>query len=112
MLIWAMAPDVVEQIEAAGRGRPEAMLFALLIFAMKLAISLGAMALGFVLDVADYRAGGVQPEGVRTAIIWMTGAVPAFGGLVCALAAFGYRLGHREHNRLRSQIALKNKLEV
>lgn len=112
MLIWAMAPDVVEQIEAAGRGRPDAMLFALLIFAMKLAISFGAMALGLVLDVAGYRAGGAQPEDVRTAIIWMTGTVPATGGLLCAFVALGYRLGHREHARLRRQIAAGNQIEV
>lgn len=104
MLIWAMAPDVVEQIEAGGGGRPEAMLFALLIFAMKLAISVGALVLGLVLDGSGYRPGIVQPAGARTAIAAMTALVPSLGGFVCAVTAMRYRLSHAEHLRLTRKI--------
>lgn len=112
MLIWAMAPDVIEQIEASGQGRPEAMLFALLIFAMKLAISTGAMVLGFVLDGSGYQPGMAQPAEARVAISAMTALVPAIGGILCALAAVRYRLSHAEHARLTAPRRTENKLEA
>lgn len=104
MLIWAMAPDVVEQIQAQGGGRPEAMLFALLIFSMKVAISLGAIALGFALDFSGYRPGVAQTFDVRMTISLMTGFIPAVGGLVCVFVAARYRLGHAEHLHLKAII--------
>ena len=99
MLIWAMAPDVVDYGEYCSGVRNEATTFAVLLLISKVATGLGAALLGWCLDLSGYVPDVVPPQGVQIWIVLAACAAPAIGCLVCAALTRRYLLTHRRHAR-------------
>lgn len=87
MLIWALAPDVVDEIEQAAGTRPDATFMAFLTLTQKCALGFGSLIAGLGLDLGGFEAGAVQgAQGLGT-IRAIAFAVPAIG-VIFGLAMF------------------------
>ena len=105
MLLWGMAPDVVDYGEFRFGRRHEATTFALLLLISKAAMGVGAALLGWSLGAAGYVPDMPQTPQVRAWIVLATCAAPALGCLTCAALTRRYLLTHRRHGRVVAGIA-------
>ena len=111
MLPWSMLPDIVDEVDATTKMRPEAPMFAVAILAMKLGIGLGTLAFGLALAWSGYVAGKVQPFAVHQTITLLTCLFPALGCLLIALLAREYRLSYHLHEQSLATILARRSLE-
>lgn len=98
-LPWAMAPDLVDALEARGGRRPEAFTFALLILVMKVGIGIGTLLISGALSIGDYIPDAAQHQHARQLIIAVTSLVPMLGCVAAAAVATRYRINHSDHER-------------
>lgn len=97
MMIWGLAPDVIDFGEVKSGIRVEAIAFSLLILSMKTSIGLGTGLVGFLMDI-----GGYVPDAVQTpkTLVWIRSimcGIPLAGSLLAAISLSFYRIGHLEH---------------
>lgn len=104
MLVWAMAPDVVESLEAHQGLRLEAGFFSFLTLIQKSFIGLGAVVAGLVLDSSGFVPNLPAQADVLFAIKFVTFGMPFAGAVLCFLFLFGYRLDHDFHGKMVSDL--------
>ncbi len=104
MLIWGMAPDVVDYGEFRGRVRVEATTVALLIFLMKCGIGIGAASVGALLDLSGYTPNAAQTELTKAWIVALMLWVPAGGSLLCAAITRLHPLSHARHAAIAQRL--------
>lgn len=107
MLIWGMAPDIVDHGELRIGIRAEATLVALLIFLMKSGIGLGAAVMGLALQASHYAPGETQDAGTRALITVFTIAIPAAGALACSVLARRHPISHARHRAIIRRLAIR-----
>ncbi|MFC5343416.1 MFS transporter (plasmid) [Brevundimonas staleyi] len=105
MLIWGMAPDVVDHAELRTGIRAEATLVAIIIFVMKTGIGIGAAAMGLALQATNYVPGQVQDAETRILITFLTIGGPAAGALTCAVLARRHPISHARHSAILRRLA-------
>ena len=107
MLIWGMAPDIVDHGELRHGTRAEATLVALLIFLMKGGIGLGAAMMGLALQAGRYTPGEPQDAGTRALITVFTIAIPAGGALICGAIARRHPITHARHRAIARRLGIR-----
>jgi len=104
---WAMLPDTVEFAEWRTGVRSESFAFGLLMLGQKMALGLGAGALGAALASAGYRAGAGQTPQTLEAMKAMMFWTPMTGALVTACLVAFYPITPALHRRMVAEIALR-----
>ncbi len=102
--MWAMLPDTIEYGEWRNGQRIESFAFGLAVFFQKLALGLGAGAVGLALGWIGYRANEVQPpevlESLKDLMFWL----PLAGKLVAIAVMSRYPMGRGDHERIRREL--------
>ncbi len=102
--MWAMLPDTIEYGEWRNGRRIESFAFGLAVFFQKLALGLGAGAVGLALGWIGYRANEVQPpevlESLKDLMFWL----PLAGKLAAIAVMSRYPMGRGEHERIRREL--------
>jgi GPH family glycoside/pentoside/hexuronide:cation symporter len=102
--MWAMLPDTVEYGEWRNGRRIESFAFGLAVFFQKLALGLGAGAVGLALGWIGYRANEVQPpevlESLKNLMFWL----PLAGKLAAIAVMSRYPMGRGDHERIRREL--------
>ncbi len=102
----AMLPDVIEWDELRTGQRREGLFYGVCVFLQKLALALGAFAVGQLLSASGYIPGSAdqatvhQPESALQAIRWAIGPLPAFLLVVGLILAGYHRLDRERHGRM------------
>lgn len=105
VMFWAILPDTIEYGEARTGHRHEAKVFGLAMFAMKAALGVNAVLLGWLLQQTGYVAN--QPQSLQTlaGIKAIMTLIPLAGVLACIVVLWRYPIDARYHADLRAQIA-------
>lgn len=107
VLFWAMLPDTVEINELRLGIRDEAKVFALALFARKMALAVNAFLLGAVLTAAGFHPNHEQSAATLAVLKGLFTLVPLAGAIGSALLMRGYRLDAAEHARVRGELSAR-----
>jgi GPH family glycoside/pentoside/hexuronide:cation symporter len=102
--MWAMLPDTVEYGEWRNGQRIESLAFGLAVFFQKLALGLGAGAVGLALGWIGYRANEVQPPEVLDSLKNLMFWLPLAGKLAAIAVMSRYPMGRGDHERIRREL--------
>ncbi len=91
-LTWAMMADVADWSEVKSGVRATAMTFAATVFALKLGLSLGGAASGWLLDGYGYVPNAVQTETALEGLTLMMSVFPAIAFVIAAGALSFYEI--------------------
>lgn len=97
MLIWALAPDVVDDHEARAGVRLESSAFAFLGLAMKAAIGLGGALSGWLLDLIGFVPGATPSAPTLESLRLLHCGIPIAGSVLICMLLQRYQLGHQAH---------------
>jgi glycoside/pentoside/hexuronide:cation symporter, GPH family len=100
-LIWSIAPDIIDKIDAITGLRPEAIYFGILIVTIKLGMGIGAFLLGGALDAIGYVANFEQSEITLIGLRLLMTISPIVGGLSTAFVLVQCKLSHADHAEYR-----------
>ena len=112
VMFWAILPDTIEYGEAKTGNRHEAKVFGVAMFAMKSALGINALLLGWLLDVSGYVANQVQGQETLTAIKTIMTMFPMAGVLACVAVFWKYPISARFHQQLREEIAANRQAPI
>lgn len=82
MLIWALAPDIVDRVETKDLSRPDAMFMSFLTLAQKSAIGIGSLLAGAILSISGFEADILQNDGALIGISLTAFGLPAAGAII------------------------------
>lgn len=104
---WAMLPDAVDMDAQTHGVKREGLVYAVFVFAQKLAGSIAVFWNAIMLAIFDHQAGQVvQSETTLTAFVWMTGPIPLLILALAAILTLGYPITRAVQERLRDDAAL------
>lgn len=106
--MWAMLPDTVEYGEWRNGQRIESFAFGLAVFFQKLALGLGAGAVGLALGWIGYRANEAQSPEVLDRLKDLMFWLPLAGKLVAIAVMSRYPMGRGEHERIRRELEARS----
>lgn len=106
-MVWAMLPDTIEYAQWRTGTRSESLSFGIVVLGQKLAMGLGAGALGLFLSRMGYVADVTQSEqtlaGLKTFLV-LGGLL---GGAAIGIVVLFYRIGPRLHGQMLKEIAAR-----
>lgn len=105
VMFWALLPDTIEYGEAKSGERHEAKVFGLAMFAMKAALGVNAVLLGWLLQQTGYVANQEQTADTLHGIKAIMTLIPLAGTLACVGVLWTYPIDARYHAALREEIA-------
>ncbi|MEQ8847302.1 MFS transporter [Botrimarina sp.] len=110
-LLWAMMADVADYTEWKTRRRATAMTFAATVFALKLGLSLGGAAAGWILEGSGYTPNAeTQTESAIGAIRMMMSVGPALAFLVAIVLLAFYRIGRVDELQMGEDLQARRAL--
>ncbi|MCP5433643.1 MAG: MFS transporter [Alphaproteobacteria bacterium] len=109
VLVWAMAPDLVEYGEWKTGKRVEAGVFGFFTLSVKVAVGVGGSLLGFLLGAIGFVANRPQSPEVLANIKLIMCAVPIAGAAIVFVLLFFYKLDHAMHRRITEELAARRK---
>lgn len=101
---WSMLPDTVEYGEWRSGVRTESLVFGLTVLAQKVALGLGAGALGLMLSGIGYVANQPQSPDTLAGLKTMMFAAPLAGSLLTAALIVFYPISRQTHARMVAEI--------
>ena len=110
MMIWALAPDVIDFGEVKSGVRVEAIAFSLMILSMKTSIGLGSGMVGYLLGLGGYVPDAIQTPQTLTWIRAIMCGIPLAGSLLAFISLSYYRIGHKEHAEIIEELKHQKEL--
>ncbi len=109
-LLWAMFADVVDYAEWKTSRRTTGVIYATVLFALKVGLSLGGFLAGWLLTGYGYQANVAQSEHALLGIRMIISVFPAilYGIIVAAL--FFYPIGKKLNLQIQDELAARRKL--
>ncbi|WP_076411109.1 glycoside-pentoside-hexuronide (GPH):cation symporter [Shewanella sp. UCD-KL12] len=100
-LLWAKMADSIDYGQWKTGTRIAGVVYATVIFFIKLGIALGGALAGWALAYYDYQADVVQTAATQTGILLSFTLYPALGSLVVAAIMFSYKLDDNKVEQIR-----------
>jgi glycoside/pentoside/hexuronide:cation symporter, GPH family len=97
MLPWAILGDIVDADQERDGERREPQSFAAFLVALKAGAALGALAVGWGLELGGHGRPGADPADLARILQWLAFAPPVVGGILCAALASRIMLTHGSH---------------
>ena len=104
MIIWSLLADVVDYQQAKTGLRPEAIIFSLSIMIMKIALGLGTMILGLLLEYSGYSSSSSVSDATGELIPVITCLLPVVGSVICITFLCSYKLSKNRQKEIQSII--------
>lgn len=99
MVIWSLLADVVDYQEVKSHIRADAVIFALAIMVMKMALGIGNVLFGYLLDAIGYQADQQLTESTASQLALVVCLMPAVGAVACIWSLKFYRITTKMQNR-------------
>lgn len=109
-VIWALVPDVVDNLHLKTGYRSEAVFVSMVVVFMKIAHAIGAGGFGLLLADAGYSANAIQHTETLDQIRWSMCFVPVAGSLLSISVLLFYNISHTKHQHI-AQGLLARKLQ-
>lgn len=96
-VIWALVPDIVDNLQLKTGYRSEAVFVSTVVVFMKIAHAIGAGGFGLLLADAGYSANTIQHTDSLSQIRWSMCFIPIAGSLLSITALIFYNISHEKH---------------
>jgi GPH family glycoside/pentoside/hexuronide:cation symporter len=108
-LLWAMFADVVDYAEWKTGRRATGVIYATIIFALKVGLSLGGAIAGRLLSAYGYQANVMQTDHALLGIRLTVSLYPAIFYLIIVIGLFYYKIGKNLNIQIQDELAERRK---
>ena len=108
-LLWAMFADVVDYAEWKTGRRTTGVIYATIIFSLKVGLSLGAYLAGVLLSAYGYQANVAQTETALWGIRMTVSVYPALFFAIVVICMFFYKIGKKLNIQIQDELAERRK---
>jgi glycoside/pentoside/hexuronide:cation symporter, GPH family len=108
-LLWAMFADVVDYAEWKTGRRATGVIYATIIFALKVGLSLGGAIAGRLLSAYGYEANAMQTDHALLGIRLTISLYPSIFYLIIVIGLFYYKIGKNLNIQIQDELAERRK---
>jgi glycoside/pentoside/hexuronide:cation symporter, GPH family len=108
-LLWAMFADVADYAEWKTGRRTTGVIYATIIFALKVGLSLGGALAGWLLDAYGYQPNVAQTAKALTGIRMTVSIYPAIFFLIVVICLCFYKIGKKLNLQIQDELAERRK---